>query len=97
MSCTSINIHPINTLQTDTSDADKMIRNLIHKYTRASWANKDGEFMIRLKWDILIQSIVDKAMETVWCRKKTENKLNMFEEVEEMVGLQDSEEEEDEL
>ncbi|KAK3577638.1 hypothetical protein CHS0354_010146 [Potamilus streckersoni] len=84
--------------QTDTSDADKMIRNLIYKYTRASWAVRDGEFIIRPKWDILIQSIVDKAMETA-CNgnEKTEIRLNRREEVKKMVGLLDSEEEEDEL
>ncbi|KAK3609562.1 hypothetical protein CHS0354_019574 [Potamilus streckersoni] len=51
--------------QTDTKQAMTAIQYLIKNYTRATWSNKNGQFVIRPSWDVICDRIIALAAETL--------------------------------
>ncbi|KAK3609563.1 hypothetical protein CHS0354_019575 [Potamilus streckersoni] len=51
--------------QTDTKQAMTAIQDLIKNYTRATWSNKGGQFVIRPSWDVTCDRIIALAAETL--------------------------------
>ncbi|KAK3609558.1 hypothetical protein CHS0354_019570 [Potamilus streckersoni] len=51
--------------QTITSEAETTVKNLIKYYSRATWSNKKGQFVIRPSWDVICDRIIALAAETL--------------------------------
>ncbi|KAK3595000.1 hypothetical protein CHS0354_003724 [Potamilus streckersoni] len=60
--------------QTDVSDATETVKNLVARYTRATWSRKEGRFVIRPTWNVICQSLINHSGTTLL--KETKQKAD---------------------